>query len=101
MGVDNAPLLVARWVGLDDTVAAGEPAATAIVRADISPGREALLTIKLAAPTTPGRYLLLFDLQTADLMSLASIGVPPGITRVVVDQPSPGQDPRRPARGGR
>ena len=101
IGADVPPLLVARWVSLDDYAAQAVAAPSAVVRADVGPGQESVFVVALVTPAQPGRYLLLFDLQTEDGVSFASIGVPPGITRVVVDQPSPGLDPRRPARGGR
>lgn len=101
IGPDVPPLLVARWISLDNYAAPAAAAPSAVVRADVGPGQESVIVVALVTPALPGRYLLLFDLQTEDGMSFASIGVPPGITRVVVDQPSPGLDPRRPARGGR
>jgi hypothetical protein len=101
IGADVPPLLVARWISLDDYASRAVAAPSAVVRADVGPGQESVFVVALVTPAQPGRYLLLFDLQTEDGVSFASIGVPPGITRVVLDQPSPGQDPRRPARGGR
>jgi hypothetical protein len=100
IGPDGAPHLVARWIGLDEGAAVAPPGSFGAVRADIQPGREAVLDLELTSPTMPGRYLIIFDLQTDDGLPLASLGVPPGLTRVVVGPVSPGLDRRRPAHGG-
>ena len=97
---EAAPVLVARWIGLDDVAASGPAASNALVDVEIEPGQEAVLDLDLEAPSRPGRYLLIFDLQTGDGQSLASMGVPPGFTRVDVGPTSSGQD-RRHAHGGK
>jgi hypothetical protein len=38
----------------------------------------------LAAPVTPGGYLLMFDVIDPDVGSLAALGVPPAIVRVTI-----------------
>lgn len=96
---DAAPALVARWIGLDDITASGLTS-NALVDVDLEPGQEAIVDVALEAPGGPGRYLLMFDLQTGDGQSLASMGVPPGFTRVDVGLPSTGGD-RRHAHGGK
>jgi len=80
-----APAVVARWVSLDDSPPSTERTVTAgIGWAFVDPGRTTTIELIVTAPTVPGRYLLLFDIRTADGVSLASIGVPPGITRATV-----------------
>jgi hypothetical protein len=87
---ERTPALVARWVALDDIETfAGPPGETALVPAVIGPGTSGVLDVPLRAPTRPGRYLLLFDIQDGDGISLASIGVPPGLVRVVVQPTGP------------
>jgi hypothetical protein len=94
-----APHLVARWVRLDDapgTEPAGVPDA---IRVDAAPGTESLLDFMIATPSQAGPYLLMFDLETEDGQSLASLGVAPGMTRVVVGPGVPGTDPGLPNGG--
>jgi hypothetical protein len=87
---ERTPALVARWVALDDIETfAGPPGETSLVPAVIGPGTSGVLDVPLRAPTRPGRYLLLFDVQDGDGTSLASIGVPPGLVRVVVQPTGP------------
>ena len=95
-----APHLVARWVRLDDaagTEPAGVPDA---IRADIAPGTESVLDFTIATPSQAGPYLLMFDLETEDGQSLASLGSAPGMTRVVVGPAVEGTSPAEPGAGG-
>ena len=80
----TAPHLVARWIRLDDNVPTDPSRSPDAIRADLAPGAEAVLDFTIQTPSEPGPYLLMFDLETEDGQSLASIGVPPGLTRVVV-----------------
>jgi Ig-like domain-containing protein len=101
IGPERAPLLVARWIGLDDVADTRAQASNGIARASVDPGRESIVELDLTAPRAAGRYLLLFDLQMEDGQSLAALGVPPGITLVVIG-PKPGDQARRElARGGK
>lgn len=94
-----APHLVARWVRLDDapgTEPAGVPDA---IRVDAAPGTESVLDFTIATPSQAGPYLLMFDLETEDGQSLASLGVAPGMTRVVVGPSLAAPEIGRPADG--
>jgi hypothetical protein len=105
-----APQLVARWqpLGLPDP--SGESrGGTASVPAYIGPGGSAVLELGLTAPATPGAYLLILDVVTADHGSLAALGVSPGLVRVVVTgseaappsaSPAPASGPGTSAYGG-
>ena len=61
-----------------------DAAAGSVTAAFIDPGSSAVLTLDVAAPTQPGRYLLVIDLLTSNGLSLAAAGVPPALIRVVV-----------------
>jgi hypothetical protein len=98
---DGEPLLVARWIGLDEIVPSGQPPSAAVIAADVRPGSESVLQFDLVAPPRPGRYLLMFDLRMADGRSFASMGIPPGITAVVVGRSEQPQERRPRARGGK
>lgn len=101
IGPGRAPLLVARWVGLDDIIDTGPPAPSGIARAAIDPGNESIIAVDLQAPNTAGRYLLIFDVQMEDGQSLASVGTPPGITLVLVGRNSGDQARRELGRGSK
>jgi hypothetical protein len=89
---DRVPLLVSRWVGLDDiTTFAAQPGPTTIVPAAVEPGDTTIVDVTGPVPEVPGNYLLLFDIQDSDGISLASLGVPPGLIRVTV-QPAAASD---------
>jgi len=82
---ERAPLLVGRWVSLDDIATFAVSAGPGVViQAFVRPGDVVVLDVPLRAPSQPGRYLLMFDVQDSRGSSLASHGVPPGLTRVVV-----------------
>jgi hypothetical protein len=98
---DGEPLLVARWIGLDEIVPSGRPPSAAVLAADIRPGFETVLQFDLVAPPRPGLYLLMFDIRMADGRSFASMGIPPGITSVVVGRPEHPQERRPRARGSK
>jgi hypothetical protein len=77
--------LVARWVNLAEGAnVAPAPEATAMLPAGLAPGSAAAVSFKLAAPETPGDYLLFVDVITPKNGSLAVAGVPPAIVRVTV-----------------
>ena len=77
--------LVARWVNLAEGAdVAPAPEATALLPAGLAPGSAAAVSFKLAAPKTPGDYLLFVDVITPKNGSLAVAGVPPAIIRVTV-----------------
>jgi hypothetical protein len=68
-----------------------------------------VLELGLTAPATPGAYLLVLDIVTADRGSLAALGVPPGLVRVVLTgseaasplaSPTPASGPATSAYGG-
>jgi hypothetical protein len=80
----DPPLLVARWVGLEDTDGTTPTAPAGTVPAYVDPGTSATLELILDAPATEGRYLLLFDVLLPDGRSLAAAGVAPGLLRVTV-----------------
>ncbi len=98
---DGEPLLVARWIGLDDIVPSGQPPSAAVLAADIRPGAETVFQFDMVAPQRPGRYLLMFDIRMADGRSFASMEIPPGITSVVVGRPEHPQERRPRARGSK
>ena len=89
------PLLVGRWVGLDDIATLSDdrwPTSADLVIIDA--GASVVLDVAVTAPTRAGQYLLLFDIVDGDGTSLASVGVPPGMVRVTVqpvEQPSEDQ----------
>ncbi|HEX5013473.1 MAG TPA: hypothetical protein VFV72_04865 [Candidatus Limnocylindrales bacterium] len=77
--------LVARWVNLAEGAdVAPAPEATALLPAGLAPGSAAAVSFRIAAPTTPGDYLLFVDVITPKSGSLAVAGVPPAIVRVTV-----------------
>ncbi len=95
----HPPVLIVRWVALDDFGTSDEPGPPMGVKtAYVEPGRSTVLEVTMRAPGRSGRYLLVFDVRTSDGTSLASTGVPPGIGHVVVSPtgspaPSPSSGP--------
>ena len=76
--------LVARWVPLAsvDPSAAVDGGVAAAAQPD--PGAEVSVVLHLTAPTTPGAYLLVLDVDSPLHGSLAAAGVAPGEVRVTV-----------------
>ena len=76
--------LVARWVPLAsvDPGAAVDGGVAAAAQPD--PGSEVTVVLHLTAPTTPGAYLLVLDVDSPLHGSLAAAGVAPGEVRVTV-----------------
>jgi hypothetical protein len=76
--------LTGRWVALVD--GAGVPTAA---RAGLAtePGQTAEVGLILRAPSTPGPYLLLLDVETAS-GSLAAGGMTPSLVRITVTEPA-------------
>jgi hypothetical protein len=79
----------ASWVPLGETgstppATGGGGAGTAVLPAALGPGKAATVQFLLAAPVTPGGYLLMFDVIDPDVGSLAALGVPPAIVRVTI-----------------
>jgi hypothetical protein len=81
--VSPVSLLVARWVPLDPGTAPEAAPATTFAPG-LAPGHQAVVSLELSAPTTPGAYLLLVDIVTPLHGSLAALGVPPAQIRVTV-----------------
>ena len=98
---DGEPLLVARWIGLDDFVPSAQLPSAAVLAADVRPGSETVVQFDLVAPSRPGRFLLMFDLRMADGRSFASMGIAPGITAVVVGGPERPAERRPRSRGSK
>ena len=76
--------LVARWLplGIGAAVAPATPTVSASARVD--PGAQTTVELALIAPTVPGDYLLLLDIDSPLHGSLAAAGVPPAQVRVTV-----------------
>ena len=75
--------IVVRWVPLGDDAAA-LPETSVVLPPGLAPGMAAGLDLQLAAPETPGTYLLLVDVLAPKIGSLVAAGVAPGIVRVNV-----------------
>jgi hypothetical protein len=75
---------IARWVDL--TGSSGKPAGegSVVLPAALEPGARANAVFHLTAPAAPGDYLILLDVITPRIGSLAIAGVSPGIIRVTV-----------------
>ena len=72
---DRFPLLVARWVALDDVSTFVQPSSwTSVDPVIIDPGSSVVIQVAQRAPRQAGRYLLLLDVQDGDGTSLASAG---------------------------
>jgi hypothetical protein len=86
--------LVARWLplGIGAAVAPETPTVSASARVD--PGAQTTVELALIAPTVPGDYLLLLDIDSPLHGSLAAAGVPPAQVRVTVGSaPTPAPRP--------
>ncbi len=85
--------LVARWLPLGIGAAVAPVTPTVSVSARVDPGTQTSVELVLVAPTVPGDYLLLLDIDSPLHGSLAAAGVPPAQVRVTVG-PAPTPVPR-------
>ncbi len=76
--------LVARWLPLGIGSAVPPTTPTASASARVEPGSRTTVELALVAPTVPGDYLLLLDVDSPLHGSLAAAGVPPAQVRVTV-----------------
>jgi len=88
-GLPVAARVIGHWVALtgSDTRLPGTVAAA--LPAGLRPGVTADATLRLTVPKAPGEYLLILDIVTPELGSLASLGVAPTIVRVSVVEAAP------------
>ncbi|HLA16434.1 MAG TPA: hypothetical protein VJZ72_05985, partial [Candidatus Limnocylindrales bacterium] len=82
--------LEVRWLDLAsagrDRDGAALPVARDVPLQVIDPGAETVIRIDVVAPSIPGDYLLVLDVVSPLLGSLAAMGVPPGMVRVHVTE---------------
>ncbi len=84
--------LTGTWLALGDdaTVRAAADAAsvtTVALPVGLGPGAVVAVDLTLIAPTAPGAYLVILDVVTPEVGSLAALGVGPTIIRVEVVEP--------------
>ena len=81
----TAAQLVGHWVALGVAPAEAAPATVVTTLAPaVEPGRTVDAELALDVPTEPGEYLLMLDVVTPEMGSLAALGVQPAIVRVTV-----------------
>jgi hypothetical protein len=91
--------IVGTWValGVDDPAQVDAAAAASITPAELpaafSPRAVTKTDLLLFAPSTAGEYLLVIDVVTPEVGSLAAHGVEPTIVRVHVAEPAPAATP--------
>ncbi len=77
--------LVARWVNLAGQLGgAAAPERTSVLPPAFAPGSSVAVNFTLTAPAAPGDYLLLLDVITPQVGSLAIAGAAPGLVRIRV-----------------
>jgi hypothetical protein len=80
--------VIGRWIPLSVGAAVPTDAAAQTVTSDLgailAPGKSAVATLALTAPTAAGQYLLLLDVLTPERGSLLATGGDPTIVRVTV-----------------
>ena len=92
--------LVATWVSADG-IAVPEPVTVALGKAVAAPGGVSSVLVPLAAPATPGSYLVLLDVLSPSRGPLSALGSAPAIIRVTVGDvpdPTPAAPPAQPRR---
>ncbi len=85
--VDRRPVLVGRWLPLD-AGASADDAVPAETRFSVAPGTSTAVTLALRAPSAPGTYLVVLDVRSPVLGSLAARGATPSTVIVVVAGPA-------------
>ena len=84
----RAATVIGRWIPLSVGAALptdpADQATSSDLAAILAPGKSAIATLALTAPTAAGQYLLLLDVMTPERGSLLATGGDPTIVRVTV-----------------